>query len=196
MSGEAAFPYHVVTNIILAVVSIQVFIGRLQRPVRCGVRQECEERLAIANVAVYLGDHPVRVESRREEIFRQLPHQFPVFPVQRRIAVRVRTFHIGKVTTTTVQQRERLLEATTARRLLGLHAQMPFAGHISVIANRFQNLRDRFDTIIEVALVARQTQLIVGDRLGHVAEAGNMVIHSTDQHRTTDRARGPGVEVL
>ena len=48
----------------------------------------------------------VRVEGRREKIVWQLVDQLAILPVQRRIAMRVRTFHIGEVACTPVQQRK------------------------------------------------------------------------------------------
>ena len=67
---------------------------------------------------------------------------------------------------------------------------MPFPDHVGVIAVVLQQLGDRSHTFVEHTLVSGLSHLVRRHRLGHVAQAGNVVVRSAEQHGAGNRAGG------
>jgi hypothetical protein len=93
------------------------------------------------------------------------------------------------------QQRKGALEAAPGREGLGRQAQVPLARHQGAVAAVVEQLGEAGDPVVEVALVARLADLLAADRLGHAAEAGDVVVGAGEQHRPGRAARRGGVEV-
>ena len=93
------------------------------------------------------------------------------------------------------KQREITLETAGVRNLVRFKAQMPFPGHVGVIAVVTQQLGDRSHTLVEYALVTGFSHLVRSVQLAHVTQAGNVVVRSAEQHGPGDRARWRHVEV-
>ena len=153
-----------------------------------------EERLAVAAVGVDVGDQLVGVGLRRVEVLRQALQVAPVLGVER-LGVGGREVPVVPVAAHPVEQREVALEAARGRDLGRLLPQVPLADHVGVVAGVLQELRQRGDAVVEVALVAVQAHLVRRRKLAHVAEAVEVRVHAREEHRPGGRAARVRVEV-
>ncbi len=93
------------------------------------------------------------------------------------------------------KRREITLETARVRNLVRFEAQMPFPGHVGVIAVVLQQLGDRGHTLVEYALVTGFPHLVRSNQLAHVTQAGNMIVRPAEQHGSGDRASRAHVKV-
>ncbi len=80
-------------------------------------------------------------------------------------------------------------------RQFSLQTQVPFAAHQGLIAGLAQQLGQGDDAVIQVAFVARFADQFRGQRFGHGANTGDVVIGAGQQHRARRRAGRCGVEI-
>ena len=180
--------------VVLADVAVAPLLRQVVRLVRRLVGDVREERLAVAAVGVDVGDQLVGVGLRRVEVLRQAPQVAPVLGVER-LGVGGREVPVVPVAAHPVEQREVALEAARGRDLGRLLAQVPLADHVGVVAGVLEELRQRGDAVVEVALVAVQAHLVRRRKLAHVAEAVEVRVDAGEQHRPGGGAARVGVEV-
>ena len=169
-------------------------LRQVVRVVRRLVRDVGEEGLAVAAVGIDEADQLVGVGLRGVVVVGQLGQVAAVFGEHR---LRRRRGEVGHVPVAagTVEQREVALEAARPRNLVGRLAQVPLADHVGVVARVLEQLRQRGDTVVEVALVAEQAALVGRRPLVHVAQTVEVRVDAAEQHRARWRAAGMGVEV-
>ena len=102
--------------------------------------------------------------------------------------------HVAPVAAAALEEREVPFESERCRPRLRLLAEVPFARHVGVVAVVAQHAGDGGHPIIEVTLVARLPVLRGSGVLVHVAEPGDVMIHSGQQHRACRRARRRSAE--
>ena len=80
-------------------------------------------------------------------------------------------------------------------RLFRLQAEVPLAGHEGLVAGLAEQLRQRHHALVEMPFVTRLAFQFRGQRLGHGADPGDVVVGAGEQHRAGRRAGRGGVEV-
>ncbi len=180
---QPLLPHRVPALVVLADVAIAPFLRQMVGIVRRLVGHVGEEGFSVAFVGVDEPDQFVGVCLGRVVAFGELRRITPVLGEdrQRRRAREIR--HIP-VAARAIQHREIALKPAGGRDLFGVLAQMPLACHIRVIAGVLEQLGQRDDAIVEKALVSVHTPLIGCRPLIHVAEAVQVRVHATQQHRT------------
>ena len=169
-------------------------LRQVVRVVRRLVRHVGEEGLAVATVGIDVADQLVGVGLGRVIVLGQF-RQVAAILGEERLRHRGGDVRHVPVTAAAVEQREVALEAARPRNQLGRLAQVPLAHHVGVVAGILQQLRQRRDSVVEVALVADGAALVGRDPLAHVAEAVQVRVDAAEQHRARGRATGVGVEV-
>ena len=180
--------------VVLADMAVAPVLRQVVRVVRRLVRDVGEEGLAVAAVGVDEADQLVGVGLGRVVVVGQLGQVAAVLGEHR---LRRRRGEVGHVPVAAgaVEQREVALEAARRRNLVGRLAQVPLADHVGVVARVLEQLRQRGDTVVEVALVAEHAALVGRRPLVHVAQAVEVRVDAAEQHRARRRAAGVGVEV-
>ena len=74
-------------------------------------------------------------------------------------------------------------------------AQVPFAAHQGLVTGLAQQLGQGHDAVVQMAFVTRFADQVRGQRFGHGADAGDVVVGAGEQHRTGRRAGGCGVKI-
>ena len=130
---------------------------------------------------------------RRVVVLGQLRQVFAVLGVDR---LRRGAREVGHVPVAArpVEQREVALEPAGGRDQVGGLAQVPLAHHVGVIAGVLEQLRQRRDPLVEVALVAGHAPLVRRRPLVHVAKAVDVRVHAAQQDGSRGRATGVRVE--
>ncbi|MNQ98565.1 hypothetical protein D3C85_1142610 [compost metagenome] len=168
---------------------------------RRGVGEVAEEGTTIVPPLLDVLDHAVGIEGAGEEALGQFGG-FAVFEV-RRLADAGALFTVGRIHAHGVIEMARAarykdegtLEAPRLRVLPRLHAEVPFTGHVGVVAVIGEQLGKRGDALVQVALVAGLAYLFGLPMLEHGAHSGQMVIHSGEQHGAGHGAGRTGIEV-
>lgn len=107
------------------------------------------------------------------------------------IVSRLETVMVGRPR----QQRKRTLETAGLRRQFSGQAEVPFAAHQGLITGLAQQLGQGNHAVVEIAFVTRFADQFRGQRFGHGADAGDVVVGAGQQHRTGWRAGRRGVEI-
>ena len=198
--GQAFLAQRFWTGVVATAVLLDDLPRRLQRPVRRGERQVGEERPALVALLEVL-QQLVAEGVGGIEALRQRVEVALVFHVERwRTLEDARSaFVVGRLETIVVggarQQREGTLETACMGRLFRLQAEVPLAGHEGLVAGLAEQLRQRHHALVEMPFVTRLAFQFRGQRLGHGADPGDVVVGAGEQHRAGRRAGRGGVEV-
>jgi hypothetical protein len=167
----------------------------MQGAVRGGKCHVGKERLVIRATLFDELDGLVRVGLRGIEVLRQLRDGAPVFRVRSFRHLPFDVPRVVEVASAADKQREITLEAAGVRDLVRFKAQVPFPGHVGVVAVVTQQRGDCDYTLVEYALVTRFSHLIRSVQFAHIAQASDMVVRSAEEHGPGNRARRRHVKV-
>ncbi len=160
---------------------------------RRGERQVGEERLARLAVTLQVAEQAVGVEVAGVEVVGDR-HVLAILQVTRLV---VAGEHLGLVHVAGAPRHQGVgaFEATGRGVALGSCAQVPLAGHESVVADVPQQFGESRHAAVQLAFVARLALLFRLQVLGHGAKPRLVVVDAGEQHRTAHRAGRAGVEI-
>ncbi len=167
----------------------------MQRAVGGCVCQVGKEGVAIPAALFDELDNFVGVGLGGVKILGQFIYGFPIFCIRHSWYLPFNVPCVVKVAAAADKRREITFETASVRNLVRFETQMPFPGHIGAVAVVAQQLRDRSHTRVEDALVSGFPHLVRSVQLRHVAQAGNVVVGSAEQHGPGNRAGWRHVEV-
>ena len=167
----------------------------MQRAVGGRVCQVGKEGAAVPAALFDELDNLVGVSLGGIEILGQFIYGFPILGIRHSWYLPFNVPRVVKVAAAADKQREITLETASVRNLIRFKTQMPFPGHICVVAVVTQQLGDRSHTRVEYALISGFSHLVRSGQLRHITQAGNVVVRSAEQHGPGNRAGWRHVEV-